>query len=359
MGGLGILLSQTWAGVDLFFVLSGYLILNSLLDRERKGFPVSHFLWARFFRIAPAYIVLLLGYQIVGWYYSTRVQSNTIQDLLSNKFPFWVYICFGQSWYLVFSHTILTNPFGNPFLSGTWSLAAEVEYYLGAVLVVLLVKKERRILILVTIALLGILTRVAMSVYMPNSLVAPYLLPPARMDAFALGALVAIILRSPALRSQVAVAMGPLLAVLSLGMIFLTLNNCNALGLLATYFSHAWAALFLAFCLVGVVLRADRRPITALAKGPLAWLGAVSYSVFLFHLPLHVLFTNILEIPMGGGSAAHGLVLFLAEMATIIAVGTVSYLFVERPCIAWGRRWAKTESLPSQVLLPGNVPLQP
>jgi peptidoglycan/LPS O-acetylase OafA/YrhL len=329
------------------------------MDRERKGLPVSHFLWARFFRIAPAYIVLLLGYQIVGWYYSTRVQSNTIQELLSNKFPVWVYICFGQSWYLVFSHTILTNPFGNPFLSGTWSLAAEVEYYLGAVLVVLLVKKERRTLVLVAIALLAILTRVAMTVYMPNSLVAPYLLPPARMDAFALGALVATILRSPALRSQVEMATVPLLTVLSLGMMFLTLNNCNALGLLATYFSHAWAALFLAFCLVWVVLRADRRPVTALAKGPLAWLGAVSYSVFLFHLPLHALFTNILEIPMGGGLGPNTLILFLIEMATIITIGALGYFLVERPCIAWVRRWAKTESLPSQGFLVGDVRLQP
>lgn len=337
-GVVGLMLSQAWSGVDLFFVLSGFLIVGSLLDRQHLPHQLETFAFSRVFRLLPGYAVLFAAFAAVRWFYSDHAQSNTIQSLLAGAYPGWVYASFGQSWFLGLSPQVSAPSYGPLFLSVTWSLCAEVEYYVLAALIVLYAPRNSRGAIFVAMVLGAALFRAVMSTQVPQLPLAVSVLPPARMDGFALGALAAITMRSQTARNALRPVILPIWVLLATGFAYITMLNYAPYGSFMSNFGYGWIDIFFAATLMLVTLQSEQRPIKALGAGPLAWLGTISYSVYLCHLPVHGLYTNLLGIPSTYLTKPEGMKYWVGDILAVIAVGLAGYLLVERPGISLGAR---------------------
>jgi peptidoglycan/LPS O-acetylase OafA/YrhL len=129
--------SYGWAGVNLFFVISGYLIGTILLLNKRSDNVVKVFYIRRFLRIVPLYFFLLITYYI----YNTHIIMGRT-DRVETHIPLEYYFGFVQN-YFMSSHGI----FGSAELTPTWSLAVEEQFYLVIPLIIYFFR-ERSILFL-------------------------------------------------------------------------------------------------------------------------------------------------------------------------------------------------------------------
>ena len=144
-------------GVDLFFVISGYVITRLLLDsiQERGGLDLRNFYLARIRRLVPPLIFLLITTSIVVGLWAPETTRKFITDA--------PYSLFGvMNWWLVFNEQDYFQTSGRPpLLQHTWSLAVEAQFYLLWPLILLLVlrflgKKRIPLAALIIAAISGI-----------------------------------------------------------------------------------------------------------------------------------------------------------------------------------------------------------
>lgn len=124
-------------GVDLFFVISGYVITRLLLDsiQERGGLDLRDFYMARIRRLLPPLVFMIVVTSIVVGLWA----PDTIKKFLSDA-PFSLFG--GMNWWLVFNNQDYFESSGRPpLLQHTWSLAVEAQFYLLWPLILLLVLK--------------------------------------------------------------------------------------------------------------------------------------------------------------------------------------------------------------------------
>jgi hypothetical protein len=124
-------------GVDLFFVISGYVITRLLLDsiQERGGLDLRDFYRARIRRLLPPLLFMIISTSIVVGLWAPDTTKKFLTDA-----PFSV--LGGMNWWLVFNHQDYFASSGRPpLLQHTWSLAVEAQFYLLWPLILLLVLK--------------------------------------------------------------------------------------------------------------------------------------------------------------------------------------------------------------------------
>ena len=122
-------------GVDLFFVISGYVITRLLLDsiQQRGGLDLRDFYLARIRRLLPPLVFMLLVTSIVVGLWAPDTTKKFLTDA-----PFSIFG--GMNWWLVFNHQdYFANSGRPPLLQHTWSLAVEAQFYLLWPLILLLV----------------------------------------------------------------------------------------------------------------------------------------------------------------------------------------------------------------------------
>src|SRR5690349_12505895 len=165
-------------GVDLFFVLSGYLITNILLKNRNSPTYFSSFYGRRALRIWPIYYVMCAA-AFVGWLFRL---SPTLFD--TNGVAGWTYLLGLQNIAIAFAQNN-----GVYWLGGTWSLAIEEQFYLLFPLLVWKVPPERLLGILLVPIIVGPIGRLIDSPL--HDAYGWYVLPQFRADSLAIGALVA------------------------------------------------------------------------------------------------------------------------------------------------------------------------
>jgi peptidoglycan/LPS O-acetylase OafA/YrhL len=170
--------SLFWSGVDLFFVLSGFLIAGILLQNVSTRNYFSTFYIRRVARIFPLYS-LILGGVLISIYFASRFPPN----IFGKHLPFWSYLLFMQN----FLYAARGN-FKDPLIDVTWSLAVEEQFYIFLSLLIRYVSKVKIAIVAVVLSILALILRL----YAPNFLVA-YLLPLHRADSLMLGVLLALI----------------------------------------------------------------------------------------------------------------------------------------------------------------------
>jgi len=126
-----------WLGVDLFFVLSGFLITNILLRSLNSTGYFKNFYSRRILRIFPLYYLSLFLFLYLIPAIDPRLLD--MHYYLDHQVWFWTYL---QNWPLIFRNDVNANA-----LNHYWSLAIEEQYYLVWPLVVLLIKKPKGIII--------------------------------------------------------------------------------------------------------------------------------------------------------------------------------------------------------------------
>jgi peptidoglycan/LPS O-acetylase OafA/YrhL len=322
-----------WVGVDLFFVLSGFLITGILFDSKTDDHYYGVFYTRRILRIFPVYYLFLLLLTVFSvWIAPHRPESH---DLLHSWPWYWL---FGVNFLTASRGGFGSMPFGTGIL---WSLAIEEQFYL---LWPLLVLKLGRVSLMRLCALLlaaSMLLRIYLRFHDVNP-AAIYTLTPTRMDGLAAGAFAALLLRGPvraeALGRYVrgAVWLGAALIGISL-FEDRTTNPYGAMMQRVGYSGVALAAV--GMVLAPYLLAAGGVLRTVLRSRILRLFGRYSYALYLVHFVVREivfpLFPPLESLPGGGGLQLPWVLLRAAcTLAVALFIAWGSWQLVEKRFLA-------------------------
>ena len=178
---MAVYISFGWAGVDLFFVLSGFLITGILFDtRDQKGY-FANFYARRILRIWPLYLALL-GVMFLA---VPAIAPHWGAAAMGSAKPAWAFLLFVQN--LAIGH-VVTGP-----LSATWSLAVEEQFYFAWPLVIWLL--PRKAIMRLAAALIVGSPLLRLGLLLGHAHFSMYYNTLTRLDGLAVGSFLAIWLR--------------------------------------------------------------------------------------------------------------------------------------------------------------------
>jgi peptidoglycan/LPS O-acetylase OafA/YrhL len=182
------ILNFGWSGVDLFFVLSGFLIGGILLDARDSPNYFKVFYVRRFYRIMPLYGAICVVTLVI---YHAHLSTHAWL-FREPKLPWYSYLTFAQNFWMVKLHTL-----GYWQLAVTWSLAVEEQFYLTLPLVIRFTSRKTLPYVLGVGVLLAPLIRIVLwfAVDRQSATYSAAYLAPCRMDALLLGVLAACAVR--------------------------------------------------------------------------------------------------------------------------------------------------------------------
>jgi peptidoglycan/LPS O-acetylase OafA/YrhL len=306
-----------WSGVDLFFVLSGFLIGGILLDSRDSPTYFRTFYTRRFFRIVPIYAAMLI------------VTHPLMQTLgLHQVGRWWIYPLFLQNFWMA-----AKNDWG--LWAVTWSLAVEEQFYLTLPLIIRKINLQARIWLIVAAIAAAPLLRSLMFVFAPHHPLAPFTLMPCRADALLCGVLGAVLIRDPQWEKKLErnyIGLCAALGVLLAGAALLTkYARGEPLGAPMVCFGYTWLAL-LYLCVLLLAVTQPRRGLGAILRfAPLRSLGWIAYGVYLLHLIVLIALKHFLPAwPLARVS--------VASLAATFVLAIISWRYFEKPLIDYGHR---------------------
>jgi peptidoglycan/LPS O-acetylase OafA/YrhL len=195
------LIEFSWTTVDLFFVLSGFLITSILLEAKEKTNFFRFFYARRFLRVFPLYYLFLLVVIFVIAAIPALRDDRTAAIMGDHQWWYWGYLV--NVWLPIHGYHLAQFDQLNVALYGNsqfWSLAVEEQFYLVWPAVVFLTGR-RGLIAFCLICIFGSpLIRAGLAAGAIPGLdtqLAPYMLAPARLDGLAMGGLIAAAARSP------------------------------------------------------------------------------------------------------------------------------------------------------------------
>jgi peptidoglycan/LPS O-acetylase OafA/YrhL len=267
-----------WFGVDLFFVLSGFLITGILFDTRNRPGSAKTFYWRRALRIFPLYY----GFLAMRFFVLPRLTSASPAQRIPFESQLW------QWSYLSNVQITLRGWEGLPYdLQHFWSLAIEEQFYL--VWPWLVFSLSRRALLQICAGMMiGALVLRAVLVGRGFG-IAGYVLTPARMDPLAVGAALALIWREPRDRAIAARWSRPVVVVagLALALMFVLRKGLRAQDPVVGTFGFSLLAVFFgALLFIGLTASPTGRARRTLSAAPLRFFGKYSYALYVFHQPV-------------------------------------------------------------------------
>jgi peptidoglycan/LPS O-acetylase OafA/YrhL len=339
-------------GVDLFFVLSGFLITGLLYEAHDKPHYLRNFYVRRVLRIFPLYYgVLALVFFVAPLI--PLLRGPTLDYLLDRQAWAWLY---GVNVYLA-GHEEWSFSYLNHF----WSLSVEEHFYLFWPLVVLLLARWPRALIAVCLAIsLGAMLARVTGILMGLSWFTTIVLTPFKLDGLALGAFLAVMARQPGgldwlVRAlpRIAAVIGGLVVVTFVWTVLVSRQGLEVVGSIR-------AALFqilLACMLVGVLIAPKQSTVSRFfSSRGMVFLGTYSYGLYVYHHFIsYYLTTHRTELELTNWLGSHGLA--VALQATLgasisVALAYLSYELFEKRFLRLKGRFetAKGEAGASQSL---------
>lgn len=320
-----------WIGVDVFFVISGFLIVGILLDSRQQPDYYRNFYIRRSLRIFPLYyvvlIVVLSGMVLSG-------SGGAAQMAASWGSPAWLFAYLGNV------RTALTNVSPPAAFVPMWSLHVEEQFYLVFPLLVRHLRRENLRRMLVGLVIIAPLTRLALAHALPDRPLIEYMLLPCRMDGLALGALIALRLRTwdraPGKHGLAAVAVGLSIAAIAT---FVAGGRTFDSRLERTVGYSLFAGAAAAWIMWVVTTRGSWLTGWLNAR-PLQYLGKISYGLYLLQMPMASALEpaiSALGLPDDWLKTAPG-----SLTLALLCVGTASLSWhaMERPLLRFKDRWA-------------------
>ena len=299
-----------YLGVDIFFVISGFLITMLLMEEMAAGhFSLGRFYERRARRILPALVAVIAVVSVAAWLWLLPAELKKYSDsliavgLFGSNFLFWR----TENYFAPVADLA-------PMLH-TWSLAVEEQFYLLFPLILLALwrfARPRLVLVLVVAALASLL----LSHYAARHYAsANFYLAPTRVWELLAGALAGwLMLHRPPAASD-GVAAGGLALIVASMLIYDETTPIPSLLALAPVGGTV---------LVLVFARGRSRVARFLSLPPMVWIGLVSYSAYLWHQPIFALARiKLLERP--------STMMMIALVALTLVLSALSWRFVEQP----------------------------
>jgi peptidoglycan/LPS O-acetylase OafA/YrhL len=324
-------------GVELFFVLSGFLITGILYDSRNKPGYFKNFYMRRFLRIFPLY------YGVLALVFLVAPLVGALRG------PALDYLRQHQAWAWLYGVNVFIAARGEwsfSYLDHFWSLSVEEHFYFVWPFVVYALAKKPRALLAVSLsASLGAMLARFLGSAIGLSWWTAYVLTPFRLDGLALGSFLAVLGRQPGgtaliarLLPRVAAGAGALLA-LTFGWTKLVTRH----GLEYVLPLRASIVLVLLACVLMWALAAPTWTLTFrfFRSRWMTFLGTYSYGIYVYHHFIsYYLVTNRTELPLASWLGSHGLAVALqAAVGSALAIGIawVSYEVYEKPILGLKR----------------------
>jgi len=270
-----------WIGVNIFFVLSGFLITGILLDSKTASSPVLNFYARRALRIFPLYFAFLLLVSLPAFIhfripFLVRLSPD---DLLSvGGFYYNFRISF-------FSHASLVN------IHHFWSLCVEEHFYLIWPFIVICLSAKRLVQVCLTGMILSLSARIAVLASGQWKLTA-YYITPCELDGLLAGAFLACALRNPDLRKCVADGCGKITCLAAASLILLIMyqghfyneDGPGISGNLSLTIGISAVSLLFTGLIANMMLGRYRLVRSWLSTRLLVSLGKYSYGMYVFHM---------------------------------------------------------------------------
>ncbi|MEO5951129.1 MAG: acyltransferase, partial [Chloroflexia bacterium] len=313
-------------GVDVFFVISGYLITSLLLGEWNQSGKVDlrSFWLRRARRLLPA-LFLLLGVVLV---FAVFFLHDEVARLRSDAIAAFGYV---TNWYLIFNQQSYFETMGRPSLfQHLWSLAVEEQFYLlWPILFVLLMKFAQRFALLIVIAGALASTLLMALVYSPD-------IDPSRVyygtDTRAAALLVGVALAYLLGRGSI---LGSLLSRLNW---LREVIGAMALATVLVFFVLADESepflylggfivleIIVAVLIASIALPGASFVHRVLGSNVPKWLGLRSYGIYLWHWPVFMVTRSRVDVDIDG------VALFILRIAITLVLAEISYRFVETP----------------------------
>jgi peptidoglycan/LPS O-acetylase OafA/YrhL len=322
-----------WTGVDLFFVLSGFLIGGILLDARESTNYFQVFYIRRFFRIVPIYaaILLILPTLLLVMRAAHHADYSWLTENSLPWYPFWT---FTQNFWMAAANTLGANIIGI-----TWSLAIEEQFYLTLPLIIRFFSGRRLLILVLSGICLAPILRTAILFTSPNSWAAAFVLMPCRADALLFGALAAILLRKEKcfeLFKSSTRWFGVLCSVFLCGLVFLIIKSPGVFSPAMQTIGYTWIAFFYAIVLVFVLTHRESFLSEIFRNAILRWLGMLAYCTYLIHQAVQgFVFAAIWGQPPEINSV-YTLLGSLSSLAVTLSIASLSWRYFELPLIRYG-----------------------
>ena len=323
-----------WSGVDLFFVLSGFLIGGILLDARSSPSFFRTFYIRRVHRILPIYYSWILLYAFVGFFIIRWVPSPAVPGL-------------GAGLYFLFLQNILPTPaslFSHYFVSPTWSLAVEEQFYLVSPLVIRLLTPPRLMQALFACVIGAPILRFLLY-RLPGGPEAAYVLMPCRADALAMGMLAALAWRSSVKNwlSQRISSLKALSIMLLLGAVAMVKWLPGPHNAIEAAFQYSWLAALYTFVLL-ISLLDEKSLFARVARWRFLreW-GRVSYCIYLIHLAILGMCHWIFFRSLPHLDDWPGFLVTVLAAALTWTLARLSWSYFEKPLIDRGHSYTYSE----------------
>jgi peptidoglycan/LPS O-acetylase OafA/YrhL len=321
-------LLSLWVGVDLFFVLSGFLITRILLASKGQTAYFRHFFTRRVLRIFPLYFVFLLG--AAAWV----MVSGSSGPPRADGTPWWAYLTFTQNWVFASDGWI-----GARGLMHLWSVAVEEQFYLLWPLVIAYAGRERLRWVVAVLMALPMVLRMVLAGHASHGIL-NYTATLTHVDTLAAGALLALIFEQPGQGAWLSRHAGRLMlaGLAAMTAIWLAEHGFQIDDAIVQTLGHMAVALA-AFGAVALGVLASVNPsaqrpnwfVRAMNRPTLRWVGRHSYASYVLHWPIALGLRNLLlPLKLAGGPAL--LVHFGLTLGVTLLAAELSWQF-------WESRW--------------------
>ena len=333
-------------GVDVFFVLSGFLITSLILEQFQRSGTINfkQFYLGRARRLLPALFLMLVVVGIAVALVYRDSAASFRADALASIF----YV--NNWWYIVADHSYFEFTGRPALLNHLWSLAVEEQFYLIWPFIAFLVIRKFSRGAVGLVALFGALASTGWMFFIATSQGMPEFADPSRAyfgaDSHAMGLLIGAALATVWRPGRLPIT------IARSARIFLTAIGVATIALIFGFylfssefnpFLYRGGFLVLAVVVAGSIALATHPalPLGAwLGVAPLRYLGQRSYGIYLWHWPIFMVTRPGQDIPLDG------LPLFALRMALTLGIAELSFRFVEMPIRrgALGRTWKRLKS---------------
>jgi peptidoglycan/LPS O-acetylase OafA/YrhL len=320
--------SLAWSGVDLFFVLSGFLIGGILLDAKCSPRYFKTFYIRRAYRILPLY------YLITALAFVTYLRIPFVSGAMGAEtmipIPWIAYLTFTQNFWRA----------GVPMLRATWSLCVEEQFYLTIPFVIRNFTGRYLVATLISVIAASPLLRLFLQYHYPqNGGYFCYVLMPCRADALCLGVLCAVLVRNASSWRYLVtkkMLLNFVLAILLAGLVYMTWHRWSPLTPPMNTLGLSWMALFYAALLLAVLSSRASFLQSVLRNRWLMGLGTLAYCSYMVHIPLLIagrrIFAMVFKISAGASWFFGGML----GIAATLVVAAFSWRFFEKPLLKRG-----------------------